>query len=143
MNEATADPDPWHGLTTFLERTLELQAGDRGLKDLITEMPDGLERTGRIRSRMLPLAVDLVRRAREAGKLRPDVAAQDLPIVQLILGALIDASRDEAPELWRRYLGIIIRGLAADPDAQPPLSPPPLAPEQVDHVMSQLKSGHR
>ncbi len=95
MNEAIADPDPWHGLTTFLERMLELQAGDRGLKDLITE------------------------------------------------GALIDASRDEAPELWRRYLGIIIRGLAADPDAQPPLSPPPLAPEQVDHVMSQLKPGSR
>lgn len=140
MNDAIADPDPWHGLTTFLEWTLELQAGDRGLKDLITGMPDGLERVGRMRSRMLPLGVDLVRRAREAGTLRSDVAAQDLPIIQLILGALIDASRDEAPELWRRYLGIIVRGLAADPDAQPPLSPPPLAPEQVDHVMSRSSS---
>ena len=92
---------------------------------------------------MMPLGVDLVRRAREAGSLRPDVEATDLPIVQLILGALIDASRDEDPDLWRRYLGIFIRDLATDPDAQPPLSPPPLRPEQVDHVMSHLKPARR
>jgi AcrR family transcriptional regulator len=143
LQDAAADPDPWHGLTTFLERALELQANDRGLRDLITGLPDGLERLGLIRARMRPLGVDLVRRAREAGALAPDIEAEDLPIVQLMIGALIDASRDLEPELWRRYLGILLRGLAADPDAVAPLVTPPLAPEQVDHVMSHLKPSRR
>jgi AcrR family transcriptional regulator len=139
LEDGAHDPDPWHGLTTFLERALDLQANDRGLKDLITGLPDGLERLGLIRARMRPLGVDLVRRAREAGALAPDIEAEDLPIVQLMIGALIDASRDLEPELWRRYLRILLRGLAADPDAVAPLATPPLAPEQVDHVMSRLK----
>src|SRR3974377_1979810 len=31
---ALTDPDPWRGLTSFLERGLELQARDKGLKQL-------------------------------------------------------------------------------------------------------------
>src|SRR6516165_3412312 len=34
MEAAVADPDPWHGLTQFLERALELQASDRGVREL-------------------------------------------------------------------------------------------------------------
>src|ERR1700759_2523490 len=30
------DPDAWYGLKTFLRHALELQANDRGVKDLIT-----------------------------------------------------------------------------------------------------------
>ena len=44
MDIAVADPDPWRGLSGFLEHALELQAADRGLRELITGMPDGLER---------------------------------------------------------------------------------------------------
>jgi AcrR family transcriptional regulator len=143
MNDALADPDAWHGLTTFLARALELQAGDRGLRELITGMPDGLEPIARIRARMMPLAADLVRLARESGRLRSDIEATDLPIVQLIVGALIDATREEHPELWRRYLAIILRGLAADPDAEPALSPASATPAQVDRVMSYVKPARR
>jgi hypothetical protein len=48
-----------------------------------------------------------------------------------------------APSLWRRYLGIITRGLAAQPEQEPELDAPPLAPDQVDHVMSFLKPARR
>ena len=124
---ALDEPDAWHGLKTFLRRALELQANDRGVKDLITASTDGLDRVAMIRARLLPIGLELVSRAREAGQIRTDVAAQDLPVVQLMLSTLIDASRDVSPDLWRRYLGIITRGLSAGrsrdvlPQARPPL----------------------
>src|SRR6478736_9197807 len=34
-NEALANPDGWDGLVTFLERSLNLQFGDRGLNQIM------------------------------------------------------------------------------------------------------------
>jgi AcrR family transcriptional regulator len=141
--EALDDPDAWHGLKTFLHRALELQASDRGMKDLITASTDGLGRVSQIRSRMMPIGLELIRRAREAGQIRDDFVAADIPIIQLMLSTLIDASRDVSPDLWRRHLGIITRGLSAHPDQEAELTTPPLAEDQVDHVMSFLKPARR
>ena len=142
-SRALDDPDAWHGLKTFLRQALELQANDRGVKDLITASTDGLDRVAKIRDRLLPIGLELVRRAQDAGQIRSDIAAADLPIIQLMLSTLIDASRDVSPDLWRRYLGIITRGLSAHPDQEPELETAPLAPDQVDHVMSFLKPARR
>jgi AcrR family transcriptional regulator len=137
--QALEDPDAWHGLKTFLRRVLELVASDRGMKDLLTGDTAGLERISTIRRRLLPIGRELVGRAQEAGQMRADVSAADLPVIQLMLSTLVDAARDVSPDLWRRYLGIITRGLAAHPEQEPGLEAPPLAPDQVDHVMSFLK----
>jgi AcrR family transcriptional regulator len=142
-DQALEDPDAWHGLKAFLEHVLALVASDRGVKDLLTADTAGLERISSVRMRLLPVGRELVRRAQEAGQIRPDVSAADLPAVQLMLSTLVDASRDVAPDLWRRYLGIITRGLSAHPDQEPELEAPPLAPDQIDHVMSFLKPTRR
>jgi len=141
--QALEDPDAWRGLKTFLQQVLQLVAADRGVKDLLTANTDGLERISLVRQRLLPIGRQLVRRAQEAGQVREDVSAADLPVIQLMLSTLVDASRDVAPDLWRRYLGIITRGLAAHPEQEPGLEAPPLAPDQVDHVMSFLKPARR
>jgi AcrR family transcriptional regulator len=138
MDEAVADPDPWHGITVFLERALELQASDRGVKELLTGMPDGLQRLSRIRDRLFPLGSEVVRRAHESGQLRQDIEPQDLPVVQLMITTLIDAARDIDPDLWRRYLQIVLRGLSAQPELEPPLEQPALRVEDVARVMSAL-----
>ena len=140
---ALDEPDAWQGLKTFLRRALELQANDRGIKDLITASTDGLDRVGQIRARLMPIGLELIRRAREAGQIRNDIDAPDLPVIQLMLSTLIDASRELSPDLWRRYLGIITRGLSAHPDQEPELEASPLEPGQVDHVMSYLKPARR
>jgi AcrR family transcriptional regulator len=139
-DDALADADPWHGLTTFLQRALELQAGDRALHELIVGAPDGMDRICRIRDRLLPRGEELVARAQASGQLRKDIAATDIPVVQLMVGSVMDASRDEAPDLWRRSLEIVLRGLSATPDAIAPLSGEPLEPAQVDAVMRNYKS---
>ncbi len=57
-------------------------------------------------------------------------------MIQLMLGTIIDCARDVEPELWRRYLAIMLRGLGAD--SEPPTSLPagPLALEQITEVMA-------
>ena len=140
MQQALDDPDPWRGLVTFLERTSAMQSADRGLKDLITDPSAGTERIARIRGRMLPLTEQLFERARAAGRLRDDLAAHDIPLLQLMMAAVIDAARDADPELWRRYMAILVRGLATQPDEQPPLPVPAPGDAVVDTVMSSYRS---
>jgi AcrR family transcriptional regulator len=135
-DEALADPDPWHGLTTFIENVLEVQAADRGIRDLICDMPDGLQRVADVRNRIVPRSTELIRRAQASGDLRPDISAQDLPVMLLLMSTIIDAARPVEPELWRRYAAIMIRGLSARPETLPPLPVGPLAVEQLDVVMT-------
>jgi AcrR family transcriptional regulator len=135
LEAARGDPDPWRGLTGFLERLLELQAADRGLKELVLGAPGGRERVARIRAQLEPLAAELVARAQSAGRLRADVEPQDLGIVQLMLSAVIDAGHEVAPELWRRYLAILLRGLTVEAPPPEPLPVPPIPPAQMDDVL--------
>jgi AcrR family transcriptional regulator len=132
--EALANPDPWDGLAGFLERGLELQARDKGLKQLLLGTPQGCARVGGVRDRMFPLVTALVERAREAGVLRPDIEATDLPVIQWMVGAVVDHGRDVQPELWRRYLALVLRGMRAEPELAAPLSVSALTDDQLQRV---------
>jgi AcrR family transcriptional regulator len=130
--EGLADPDPWRGLVSFLERGLQAQARDRGLKQLLIGTPEGCGRIGQARERVLPLAAELITRARDAGELRPDIEPEDLPVIQWMLGAALDHGRDVKPELWRRYFALILRGMRAEPQAAEPLPVGPLSVPEID-----------
>jgi AcrR family transcriptional regulator len=134
--ESLDDPDPWHGMCRFMEQVLELQANNSGLRDLVFAMPDGLATVRQVRARLLPLGEEVIRRAQQSGQLRTDVSAQDLPILQMMIGAIIDATRDLDPNLWRRYLQLILSGLTTNAEAKPPLTVPALNPEDTDIALS-------
>ena len=131
--EALEDEDPWRGLVTFLERSLELQAADRGLKELLLGSAAGRARISAVRERMRPLASEMVARAQAAGELRDDFAPQDMPMLQIMLGALVDASATVEPDLYRRFLALILAGMRAEGDA--PLSQPPVPWERLESVL--------
>jgi AcrR family transcriptional regulator len=143
MEQALADPDPWHGLVGFLRGALSLQADDRGLRELAFGTPEGLERLGRIRARLYPLGSELVERAVAAGQLRPDFEPQDVPVIQMMLATVMDAARELSPELWRRYLDIVLRGIRADAGAPEPLPVSPLSPDQIERAMAEWRHGIR
>jgi AcrR family transcriptional regulator len=140
---ALDDPDPWRGMTGFLTRALELQANDRGFKEVLLGSPGALERIGRIRRQMFPIGSELIRRAHEAGQLRPDIAPGDLPIIQLMVGTVIDCARDIEPDLWRRYLTIVLDGISAGADTSRPLPVPALPPDDVQRVMASWQPPRR
>lgn len=111
--DALRDPDPWHGLSTFLERSIAMQVADRGLHELLHSRPEHRERIARARDACIPLVEQLVERARLAGELRSDIAMTDVALVSLMIGAVAAYAQEVAPELWRRYLAIVLDGLRA------------------------------
>jgi AcrR family transcriptional regulator len=132
-----ADPDPWHGFVTALERSLEIQALDRGLHQIVQASPRGLERLLRVRERLLPIGGQLIERAQAAGAIRPDVSTADIPVLQLMVGTVVDAARGVDPDLWRRYLQFVLRGLSAHPETLPELPGSPPSPNSLDVLLSQ------
>jgi AcrR family transcriptional regulator len=114
LTDALAEPDAWTGLSTALEKVCEDQAFDRGLREVMLGTGRGPQRQRQVRDRV-DTAVDvLIARAQEQGRLRPDVGPADFPILQLMVGAVTDHTG--TPELWRRYLRIVLDGLRARPD---------------------------
>jgi len=135
LEQAIADPDPWHGVVWFHERVLELQARDRGFKELMLGIPEAPERAVKLRRKLHPLAAKLIERARSAGEVRPDCETQDFGVVQLMVGSVIDAAHDVAPELWRRYLMIALQGLRPGSAPLEPLPVPAVPPTQMEELL--------
>jgi AcrR family transcriptional regulator len=134
--------DPWAGLVTFLDQATAQQVADRGLKELVFSTAHGRARIAADRDRIGSLFRALVERAQRAGALRPDIAGTDLGLVQLMLTAVADFTRDVAPESWRRFLAIMLDGLRTGRAAPSPLGPPPLEPGQITQVMACYRPHH-
>lgn len=111
--------DPWTALVTFFEVTAESQARDRGLTETLlrTESIGPHESTAH---KILDAVSPLFDRASAAGVLRPGVSVTDILPIFAMLGAVYRVS-DGRPELWRRYLAMLLDGLRGD--GRPALSP--------------------
>ncbi len=141
LDEALADDDPWRGLSRFLECSMEMQAEDRGFKELLLQSAEGRERMRLFRARIRPLVAELVRRAQEAGELRADVVEDDVLLVSLMIGAVNDFAHVVEPQLWRRSLALLLDGLRAT--GATPLPVGPLNAEQADRAMACWRPGRR
>ena len=137
-----AQADPWKGLVGFLEQFFALQASNRALKDLMAGGSQrGRERVARARDRIEPLVSELFERAKQSGRLRPDVTETDLATIIMMVGAVIDSTRTTEhawrryrttdPDAWRRYLGIVLDGLRTRRSAPTKLTP--VAAGQPEH----------
>ena len=98
----------------MLEGTLELQAGDRVLKDVLMRYPPGEGRLASAREELRAVFERTLERAREQGTLRADFALSDLALALWSFGPLIDATAEVAPNAWRRHLHWLLDGLRAD-----------------------------
>lgn len=103
-----AEPDGWEGLVTFMTGAVELHTSDRALKELVFHGSGGEERLAHVRSRMAPLAHEILDRAQATGKLRADVATTDLIMLQFAVASLAEY---KTPALWQRALGVVLDGL--------------------------------
>jgi AcrR family transcriptional regulator len=135
VEEALAVEDPWDAVVQFFERSAEQQASDRGLKEVLLGTAHGRDRVVHARERIAPLVTKLIERAQAAGAVRPDLSPQDVPLIHMMLGAVVDASRDIDPELWRRYLALVLDGLRARPGEQQALPVPALGEAELDSAM--------
>ena len=134
---ALAAPDPWQGLVDYLEQALALQLRDKGLAQVVSGDRISVEQHDWNRQVIAPKNVAMVARARDAGLLRPDVEGTDLTFIQVALNAIMTRSRDAHPDLYRRYLHLLLDGLRARPD-NPPLPVAALTSDQTHTVMGGL-----
>jgi AcrR family transcriptional regulator len=137
---AEAEPDAWQAVVLVLEGTLELQAGDRVLKDVLMRYPPGEGRLASAREELKVVFERTLERAREQGTLRADFALPDLALLLWSFGPLIDATAEVAPNAWRRHLHWLLDGLRAA--AATPQSEGPLSERQLHAAMQALKE-HR
>lgn len=139
--ESLRDPDAWHGLVTFLERSLRMQFGDRGLSQILNDPSLGDVRIADARDRISPLMQAIVERAQRQGVVRADLDQTDLVFTQLGLSAIIDASRSIAPDLYRRYLAVFLDGIRADRSQFTPLPTAALTAHQTHTAMTLGRRG--
>ena len=133
--QALAAPDPWQALVSYLEYAAETMASSIGLRQLMMFATYGRDRVAYARERMRPVVTKLVERAQEAGVLREDFSATDVPLIAYMLGAAAEYASYAQPEIWRRYLALIIDGLRPSRDGVSGLPVPALTPLEIEQSM--------
>jgi AcrR family transcriptional regulator len=133
--QALAAEDPWQGLVGYLEAAVAQQAANRGLRDLLVSSTYGHDRVARARERLAPITAQLLERAQEDGELRPDLAANDVPLLYLMLGAIVDYTRAVEPTAWRRFFALVEDGLRTRRTEPNRLPTGALEDDQVDEAM--------
>ena len=130
--QAALADDPWQGLVGFLERLLAAQTADRGLREMLmgAHSPKDIEQ---VHDRLIGPLGTVVERARRGGVLRADITTTDLGVITMMLCEVADLAADRSPELWRRYLAVVLDGLRSGATALPV---PPLADEDFRRAMS-------
>ena len=142
VDAARALDDPWQGLCAFVAGNLELQAGDQGLKELMLGSSRAGDLAQRAQRRIGPAVRELVTRAHASGQLRPDVGVEDLPLIQMMVGAVMEDARHIDPALWRRALALVLDGYRADATRDPLPGATP-SPEDIEQVLSHWRPPRR
>ena len=131
---AEVAPSAGEGLRAFLWGAAEARAGDRGLAQVLAGGGAPGAEASRNREMLHHLLEDLIGRAQAEGSVRGDLAASDVPMFMLMIGAVADGTHGVAPDAWRRYTQLVLDGLAP-PAAREPLPGPPLDLTAVFHAM--------
>ena len=110
-NAALEIADPWQALETFFETSCARQAVNRGLHQALIS-PVSHQKSP-LREELVVAVIELFRRAKVAGVIRPDVEATDAVPIYAMMGVAFEVGSAIAPELWRRYLTFFLDGLRA------------------------------
>ena len=98
-------PDPWAGFAGFVERICELQAGDRGLSDLLSMTLSADEQVEQLRRTANELLLTVIDRAKATGALREDFVGEDLVLLLIATSAVMHVTRTDAPGAWAAVRG--------------------------------------
>ncbi|WP_285759894.1 TetR/AcrR family transcriptional regulator [Nocardiopsis ansamitocini] len=138
--DALEDPDPWRGFCGYLERVCAMQAADRGFASVLTLTFPAAKGFEAQRDRAYRGFVELIQRAKNAGRLRADFVAEDLAILLMANAGVVEGTGEAAPETWKRLLGYMIQSFATP--APQPLPDPP-SPTLMHRALLRLRPGPR
>jgi hypothetical protein len=114
-----------------IEKMCELHARDRGFTSAFTSaFPNAVDFDAR-REYALRSIAELARRAKDAGRLRPDFVLDDLVLVLMANNGIHATSPAAQVAASRRFAALAIQAFQASPDASP-LPPSPLSPSRTN-----------
>jgi AcrR family transcriptional regulator len=91
----------------------------------------------RLRNEVKPLMRRMIKEGKEAGRLRQDLSENDLGLLMWSLQGVLDATRQIAPEAWRRLVETVFAGWRVVDG--PSLPTRPMTTAQVDQVTAVLR----
>jgi AcrR family transcriptional regulator len=119
VDAGLADPDPWHGFCSVLERICELHARDRGFTAaFMSAFPRAIDFAAG-REHALRSMAELAGRAKEAGRLRPDFVLDDLVLMLMANRGLHATSTAARVAASRRFAAYAIQAFQASPSLVP------------------------
>ncbi|MRH91942.1 TetR family transcriptional regulator [Nocardia sp. SYP-A9097] len=124
---ALEDSDGWRGFVGFLERVVDADVHSLTTHLAGTFTPDDSILPAVLRA--AELNDEIVRRARESGRLRKEVTTADLGLILESCAAIALPDPQRAAQLRRRVLALFIDGLTGSGD----LPGPPPAPNEFAH----------
>jgi AcrR family transcriptional regulator len=127
IDQALADPDPWHGFCAYIEQVCAMQAADHGFTHVLTMTFPTARSLEAERTRAYQGFVELISRAKATGRLRPDFSDKDLVILLMANAGVVHATRDAAPDSWRRFVAYMLQAFGTAH-----VQPLPAAPSSKD-----------
>ena len=142
FQEASERDDPIEGLRTAVFRLGELQAGDRALFQVVAVTTSAAQRTA-ARKRLQPLATKLADRAKATGRMRPEFGPTDIPMLLWISMSMSEYGGAVRPDLWRRYIEVLLAGFAAEDEPHRALDVKALSPDDIEEAMAHWRESNR
>ena len=140
--QALAAPDPWDGFAGCVERICELQAGDRGLSDLLSMTLSADGQIEQLRRMADDRVITLIEQAKAGGTLREDFVGEDLVLLLIATAAVMHVTRADAPEAWRRFVALALDSFSSrdSPPLHETTLPDPPSTAQMTRAMIRLAS---
>ena len=110
--------DAWEALMDVLWFAGEKTSGDRAFSEVMAAQQAAPPRQCPGQVALAAYVSELMRRAQEAGRMRPDVRFEDIPLLMCGVGSA-SAMNHPCPDAWRRHLGIVLDGLRAEAASGP------------------------
>jgi AcrR family transcriptional regulator len=127
--------DPWQGLVSYLQFAAAAMADDLALRQLMMFGTYDREQVCYARDRMRPVVTRLVGRAQDSGDLRADFEATDVKMIAFMLGSVAEYAAAVTPQVWRRYLALLLDGLRPSRDAVTALPLPAPSAAELGELM--------
>ena len=115
--ELLSHDDPWEAFKEALWFGAEKTAGDRAFSELVAAHKKTLTTCSGQEDLTITVG-ELMRRCIAAGRMRPDVVIDDIPLVMCGVGSA-SAMAHPVPDSWRRHLGIVLDGMRAEAVSAP------------------------
>lgn len=125
VDEALAHPDPWLGFCFVIEEICALHARDRGFTEaFMSAFPDAMDFAADRADAVRGIA-DLARRAKAAGRLRPDFVLDDMILMLMAHRGIQAPSTAARVAASRRFAAFVIQAFGTS-EEHAPLPPVPL-----------------